>query len=89
MLVVTPVLSVSLLCSNNVNMFCPVVHIRRGLITRNIKEAVDIFHERFGVSLIFFMRLTANYNYNLQLSVRFLICRLAAVFLSCYDLELE
>ena len=23
---------------------------RRGLITRNVKAAVDLFHERFGVS---------------------------------------
>jgi hypothetical protein len=25
---------------------------RRGLITRNVKDAVDLFHRRFGVSLL-------------------------------------
>jgi phosphoglycolate phosphatase-like HAD superfamily hydrolase len=27
--------------------------IRRGLITRNMKSAVDLFHQRFGVSSTF------------------------------------
>jgi len=32
--------------------------IRRGLITRNMKSAVDLFHQRFGVSLTFLSYIT-------------------------------
>lgn len=31
-------------------LFFPVLPFRRGLITRNVKSAVDLFHQRFGVS---------------------------------------
>ena len=60
------------------------LHFRRGLITRNIKEAVDIFHQRFGVSSIFLTALSANFNYNLQLNLIFLI-RLSANY--SYNLQ--
>lgn len=88
MIVGVPFLYVSLLCIiYSVNMYHPVLHVRRGLITRNVKEAVDIFHERFGVSSIFLMGLSAHYNDNLQLSVRFLISGIAAAFyLICFGI---
>lgn len=32
---------------------CLIFFLRRGLITRNVKSAVDLFHQRFGVNLEF------------------------------------
>lgn len=40
---------------NPASTFC-----RRGLITRNVKDAVDLFHQRFGVSCCITLQLISN-----------------------------
>ena len=71
-------LSVSLFCVHKFICY-PLHHVRRGLITRNVKEAVDIFHQRFGVSLLKFL---------VRLSVMFLICSYTLILL-CFGIDVS